>query len=387
MSRLKILNKYLNKKILGFINKKLNNCTVGKYHAEVGILLMVKNYQHYTRLDRDTTNEILKHFQESMKLGNASGMFLFAFTKFKIKSTDPKTKLIEIYQKAAALKHPGANRMLFIHYNSSHSSHSTSSSTHSHENGVHDDDKKTTYLSAAARYGFPDAIANLAISLKYQENHSVDMVRQLLHQSLADKLLGCYKVDLPIAELGFLYQHYSSSSHHYQLAAHYYAIDAFYQMENSKSRCFLANLILKGHVNASNKLADAIKLCQSAIYIQDDSYSAYAHYLLGKIYNQHQLSSHINNQNMATEHYNAAFQLFHHSRHSSITSMAYYYLGVMCQFGCGRKKDLVKAKQFYSYGLRSKCNANFYFSKYYINKCQDKLHMLKDGSRKADTQL
>lgn len=377
--RLKVLNKYLNKKILGFINKKLNNCTVGRYHAEMGILLMVKNYQNYKRPDRDVIGGILKHFQESMKLGNPAGKFLFAFIKFKIKSTDSNGKLIDLYQKAAELKHPGANRMLFIHYSGYNGN--GASSANDDENDV-DDDKKITYLTAAAQYGFPDAMANLAMSLKYQENHSVDIVRQLLHQSLTDKLLGCYKVDLPIAELGFLYHYYWSSSDHYELAAHYYAVDAFYQMENSKSRCFLANLIIKGHVDSANKLDDAIKLCQSAIYIQDNSYTAYAHYLLGKIYSQRQQSSHINNQNMATEHYSAAFQLFyrHYSRHSSFTAMANYYLGVMCHFGCGRRKDLSKAKQFYSYGLRSKYNVNFYLIKHYLSKCQDKLDMLKDSS-------
>ncbi|EDV29284.1 uncharacterized protein TRIADDRAFT_51444 [Trichoplax adhaerens] len=375
--RIKDLTKCFNKKILGFINKRLSNTTSSKYHAEMGILLMVKEL-NYKMPDQKAVKEILKHLEESMKLGNPAGTFLYAFTKLKLKLADNKMKYINLYHKAAELNHPGANRMFFIHCNTNNSKCDRS------DENTKDDEKKASCVTNAANFGFPDAMADLAITLKYQGPKNVELARQLLHQSISDKLLGCYRVDLPIAELGLIYQYYWSSSNHYELAAHYYAIDAFYQMEDAKSRCYLAKLIIHDHIKAKNKLDDAIKLCQSAIYIQDNCYSAYAHYLLGKIYSRCEQYSNINSQNMANEHYNSAFQLFYrnHSHYSSTSCMSNYYLGVMCQFGCGRRKDLNKAKQFYSCGLRCKCKNNVYFIKHYLKKCQNKLDMLKDSMQR-----
>ncbi|RDD38254.1 hypothetical protein TrispH2_009886 [Trichoplax sp. H2] len=321
-------------------SRKLSHDELTKLQVELGILLMIRE-AIFDQPNSLSVYEIINHFNKAAKLHDPAAYYYLGYLKLKLdkkyfKGSNKKNDAQAYLMKAAKLDYIAAKLQLV-------------QLIFAGEKLTMDDRKVRQLLIDGSKYG--DALSTLVIALgridgRFGIEINLDKAISTLERAMVEDHHQVIPTILPDYLLGIIYECESTCTNKYIKARHWYSTQIVHQLNDCQGRILLGQLIEKKKIPAASIL-DAIKLYQSAIYI-NDQHVGVAHYRLGKIYSNKQ-NNKFYDLDRAKSHFRMAYRQFQYNVliSSKNASRDCYILAKMYKCGYGTNPNSSKAMLFY----------------------------------------
>lgn len=356
-------------------NQQLSLDEKGKLCNQIGFLLWITstNLDHEKSLARKrimlkVSDYLIRAIEYGCPSASLTRLLVMGMLEEQHEVFDPD--YIEIMQHSVLTGHIRARYQLALYLLSFQEDKSTI------------DKHVVNYLSKASLLGLEEA--PLEMSIMYRDGNNIVRPNVVKAAEYYDQYLieshlpigDCYQESF---DIGFMHEHYMNQHRDYAMkAAFYYWLHIKNQLDSAYAQCYLAKLIEKKKiVNKASSLEDAMQLYQTAAYHNCISIRGYAHYRLGKVYNNQSYQD-IHDSTTASNHFQIAHSIFQRSLKKSADKLPsdLYHLAILYQYGYGVTTNLNQAIDYYQAAASIDDDFLPLYDCYFRDKAKSKLNQI-----------